>query len=224
MSAATSSVEIHRQLPLSRPFVWLGRGWDDLLHHKSASLAYGAMVSALGALILAYDRNPMYVAGAVVAFMLAGPVITAGLCELSRARDRGDVSNFQSSLQALRINRHRLLTFAEMLAVVALTWFAVVATALYLQSGSFSPSIASTVGGDVLRKLSSGQLFAYSMSLGLLGLVVLALSVVSVPMIIERHEDAGTAARKSLDVARRNMPVMFVWAVLIFVPTASCLM
>ncbi len=215
MSAVSSSLEIHRSLPLSRPFVWLGQGWADLLHHKSASLAYGAMVSALGALILAYDRNPMYIAGAVIAFMLAGPIITAGLCELSRARDHGETSDFQTSLQALRINRHSLLNFAEMLAAVALIWFVMVAATLYLQTGSFSPSIGSTVGGDVLRHISSGQLLAYSLSLGLLGLVVLALSVVTVPMIIARHESAGVAVRKSLEIVRSNILVMVVWAVLI---------
>jgi hypothetical protein len=48
---------VHR-IPLTRPFVWLIEGWGDLLHHRGASLAYGLLVSALGALILAYDSSP----------------------------------------------------------------------------------------------------------------------------------------------------------------------
>jgi len=217
MSATTSSIEIYpvHRVPLTRPFIWLGQGWDDLLHHRGASLAYGALVSGLGALILAYDRNPMYVASAVVAFLFIGPIITAGLCELSRARDHGEVSDFQSSLQALRVNRKNLLPFAQVLAVLAVTWFVAAAGLLYLQSGSFSPSVTTTVGGDVLRHLSQAQLLTYGLSLGTLALVVFALSAVTVPMIIERHVDAKIAIRMSLRVARLNFVTMVIWASLI---------
>ncbi|MFT5710443.1 MAG: putative membrane protein [Halioglobus sp.] len=218
MSASTSTLQFRhhtQQIPFTRPFVWLVMAWDDLLLHRSASLAYGVMVSLLGALILAYDRNPIYVAGAVVAFMLAGPIITAGLCELSRSRDHGEVSDFQSSLSALRVNRGHLMSFAQVLAGVTLLWFGVIAALLYLQTGTISPNLASTVGGDVLRQLSQDQVIAYSAALGILGVVVLALSVVTVPMIIEHHVDAGTAMRVSLDVVRHNFAAMIVWAALI---------
>jgi uncharacterized membrane protein len=218
MSTSTHPLQFrhHEQpVPITRPFVWLGKAWDDLLHHRSASLAYGVMVSLLGALILAYVRNPVFVAGVVVAFMMAGPIITAGLCELSRARDHGEVSDFQASLSALRINRGRLLSFAEVLAAVALLWFAVIAGLLYMKTGTISPDLASTVGGDVLRQLSQDQIVAYSAALGILGVVVLALSVVTVPMIIEHHVDAKTAMRTSLQVARHNFAAMVVWAMLI---------
>ncbi len=217
MSAIINTIDMSpvHKIPLTRPFIWLGQGWDDLLHHRAASIAYGAMVSGLGALILAYDRNPMYVAAVVIAFLLVGPIITAGLCELSRARDHGEVSDFQSSLQALRVNRRNLLPFAEILAAVAVLWFAAAAGLLYLQTGTFSPSISSTVGGDVLRHLSQDQLLAYGLALGTLGLIVFAMSVVTVPMIIERHVDARSAIRVSLHISRRNFPVMLVWAALI---------
>ena len=217
MTSITSPIDqypIHR-VPLTRPFIWLGQGWADLLHHRSASLAYGALASGMGALILAYDRNPIYVACAVVAFLFVGPVITAGLCELSRARDHGEVSDFQSSLQALQVNRKNLLPFAQVLTLMAVTWFVGAAGLLYLQSGTFSPEVTSTVGGDVLRHLSQVQILVYSLTLGSLAVLVFALSVVTVPMIIERHVDAKTAIRMSLRVARRNVVPMLVWASLI---------
>ncbi|MBE9537873.1 MAG: DUF2189 domain-containing protein [Proteobacteria bacterium] len=217
MSAATSSLEMYpvHQVPLTRPFIWLAQGWDDLLHHRGASLAYGALASGMGALILAYDRNPIYVACAVVAFLFIGPIVTAGLCELSRARDHGEESNFQSSLLALRVNRRNLLPFAEVLGVMALTWFVGAAGLLYLQSGSFSPSVTATVGGDVLRHLSEVQIFVYGLTLASLAVIVFAFSVVTVPMIIERHVDAKSAIRMSLRVVRLNFVAMVVWAGLI---------
>ena len=217
MSAAANSIEIYpvHHVPLTRPFIWLSQGWDDLLHHRWASLAYGALASGMGVLILAYDRNPMYVASALVAFLFIGPIITAGLCEMSRARDHGEVSDFNNSLLALRINRNSLVPFAKVLALLAIGWFAAAAGLLYLQSGTFSPSISSTVGGDVLRHLSQTQIFVYAITLGSLCMVVFALSVVTVPMIIERHVDARSAIRMSLRVFRQNFAVMLIWAGLI---------
>jgi uncharacterized membrane protein len=44
---------------LARPFIWLSRGWEDLRRTPRASLAYGLLVSALGAVILGFWRHPL---------------------------------------------------------------------------------------------------------------------------------------------------------------------
>ena len=80
-----------------------------------------------------------------------------------------------------------------------------------------APSLESTVWGDVMRQLNSSQLIAYSVIGTVLASIVFALSVVTVPMIIERHVDASTAMRMSLRVTMRDLPAMMVWAALIVV-------
>lgn len=204
-----------RSVPLSRPFIWLSEGWDDLLHHRSASLAYGFLVSALGALILAYGRHPFFLAAACLGFLLVGPILAAGLCELSRCRDHGEVADFPSSLLPLRRNRSSLLGVAETLALLALAWFALSAYLHLTLVGSIAPSLASTMWGDFTEHVSNSQLTAYA-AIGLvLAAVVFALSVVTIPMIVERHVDANTAMRMSLRVTVRDFPAMLIWAALI---------
>jgi uncharacterized membrane protein len=44
-----------RSVPMPRPFIWLREGWDDLMRHRGASIAYGVPVSLLGAMIV--DRH-----------------------------------------------------------------------------------------------------------------------------------------------------------------------
>ncbi len=204
-----------RSVPLSRPFVWLLEGWDDLLHHRGASLAYGLLISALGALILAYGRHPFFIAAVWAGFLLVGPVLTAGLCELSRCRDQGEVANFQSSLMALKRSRGGLLGVAETLALLAVVWFGL-SGALYLGLvGSIAPSLETTMWGNVAEQISNSQLIAY-FAIGLiLAAIVFVLSVVTIPMIVDRHVDAGTAMRMSLRVIWRDFPAMLVWAGLI---------
>jgi uncharacterized membrane protein len=204
-----------RSVPLTRPLVWLSEGWKDLLHHKSASLAYGMLVSILGSLILAYGRHPFFIAAVTSGFLLVGPILTAGLCELSRCVERGETADFQSSLLPLQRNHRGLLGFAETLALLALIWFSLSGAIYFGLVGSVAPSLESTVGGDVMRQISNGQLTAYIVVGCILAATVFALSVVTVPMIVDRHVDASTAMRTSLHVTTKDLPAMLVWATLI---------
>src|SRR5260370_17360678 len=79
-------VEI-RRVEARRAVVWLQRGWDDFRHMKAASLAHGALITALGAVLLMLgSSHPYLVAAAISGYLLVGPVMTPGLCELSRRR------------------------------------------------------------------------------------------------------------------------------------------
>jgi uncharacterized membrane protein len=204
-----------RSLPMTRPFIWLGHAWRDLLHHRLASLAYGVMVCAMGLLIFAYQRHPLYLAAAVCGFYLVGPILAAGLCELSRSSDANRTSDFDSSLDALGRNRAQLVRLALHLLAISAAWF--VASYFIIQGtiGAVAPGIELTVWGDVLRHLSTQQLAAYTISLALLTAVIFALSVVTVPMVIDRHVDAHTAMLTSLRVTLKDFPVMLVWSILI---------
>jgi uncharacterized membrane protein len=211
---AQETFSIHR-VPVTRPLVWLVEGWNDLLHHRGASLAYGVIVALLGALILAYQQNPIYVAAVTAAFLLVGPILTAGLCELSRCRDQGEEASFQNSLLVLQRRRSRLLEFALSLLVITLVWLGVSGVFYYSLAGSIAPSLESTVWGDVMRQVSSSQLIAYIAIGVVLSAIVFVLSVVSVPMIIDREVSVRTAMAMSLRVVSRDFPAMLMWALLI---------
>ena len=204
-----------RSLPMSRPFIWLASAWEDMLHHRLASLAYGAIVCAMGAIILAYQRHPLFLAAAVSCFFLVGPILAAGLCDLSRRSDANLRSDFDSSLDALGRNRVQLARVGLYMLAISIGWFA--ASYLVIQNtiGPVAPAYEATVWGDVLRHLSSEQLMAYALSLSLLSAVIFSLSVVTVPMIIHRHVDANTAIITSLKVTMKDFPMMLVWSALI---------
>ena len=72
----------------------------------------------------------------------------------------------------------------------------------------------------MLHRAELRQVIAYVAVGGILAGVVFALSVVSVPMIIDRQVDAGTAMKTSLRVAGQDLQSMLVWATLIVVLVA----
>ena len=67
---------------------------------------------------------------------------------------------------------------------------------------------------------SAAQILGYVLCGGLLAVIVFVVSVVSVPLIIDRRARASEAVRASARVALANLPAMAVWAGLIVAVTA----
>jgi uncharacterized membrane protein len=68
--------------------------------------------------------------------------------------------------------------------------------------------------------LSPAQLLGYVVCGGVLAVIVFSVSVVSIPLIIDRHVRASEAMRTSVRVTLANLPAMVVWAGLIVALTA----
>jgi len=149
-------------------------------------------VASLGAVVLIFNRHPYMIAASLSGFLLVGPILTAGLCELSRRRDRGEACDFDTSLQALHHNRAGLFGFARRLLLISVVWFLLSSIILHFALGTIAPSLTETVWGDVLGKLSNTQLLAYLGLGAVLSAVVFAISVVSVPMILDLDADGNT--------------------------------
>ena len=84
-----------------------------------------------------------------------------------------------------------------------------------MTSGAIAPEITATLWGDVVNQLSRAQLLVYSLALATLAGVVFAVSVVTVPMIVDRHVDVGTAVSTSLRTTVRNWAALMLWALLV---------
>ncbi len=209
-----------RRVAMHQPVQWLARGWDDLRQIGSAGLAHGALIAILGGVLLMLGSTHLYLtAAAITGYLLVGPIMTTGLCELARRRETREPLGFDESLQALTRNPEGLVHFGGVLALIALLWF--VLSAILLES-AFSASVPSLAvalwGGSTALNLS--QLLGYIGCGALLAAIVFAVSVVAVPLIIDRHARAADAIRASLRVTFSNLPAMLLWAALIVAVTA----
>jgi uncharacterized membrane protein len=210
-----------RRVPVLQSVVWLRRGWDDFWHIRSASIGHGALITALGAILLMLgSSHPYLVAAAISGYLLVGPIMTTGLCELSRHRAAQEPTGFDDSLQAMTRNADGLLYFGAVLAAVAAVWF--ILSALVLQSilHTSAPSLGQALWGGLSDAASRPEVLAYIGSGAMLAAWVFAVSVVAVPLIIDRHASAMDAMWISIKVTFWNVPAMFVWACLIVALTA----
>ncbi|WP_153129812.1 DUF2189 domain-containing protein [Dechloromonas hortensis] len=205
-----------RQVGWDRPFSWLMAGVDDLKANPLPSLAYGLLFALGGDLIiLATLRYPYLVTVAISGFFLVAPLLAAGLYELSRQTARGKKPLFIDSLRCYRRNGQSLAMFGLLIALAVVFWerFSAIAFAL------LGPTSSGDTGIFLSRIIFSGEhdLFALTwLALGgLLALLVFALSVISVPMMLDQESDFVTAMATSLQACLDNPGPLLLWAAII---------
>jgi uncharacterized membrane protein len=215
VTPAAATVPAIHHVAIRRPAVWLQHGWQDLRAIGSPALAHGALIALLGGILLILGSSHLYlVAAAVSGYLLVGPIMTSGLCELARRREAHETLGFDDSLRALERNPDGLLHFGLLLAAIALVWFALSALLLQVVFPASVPSLAVTLWGGAAHLIAS-QWAAYVGCGFILALAVFAMSVVAVPMLLDRQSSVADAVRTSARVVMRNLPVMLVWAALI---------
>ena len=210
-----------RRVPKDQSLQWLRRGWEDMQHFGPESLVHGLLIAVLGAVLLILgSSHPYFIAAAVSGYLLIGPVMTTGVCELSRRRAAGEPVGFDQSLEALDRNPRALLQLGAMLAAIAIVWF--VASEVMLRSilDVSGPGLAETLWGGFTDTASRGQVLAYVGSGAVLAAIVFTVSVVAVPLIIDRRESAAAAMWASIKATFSNIPAMLQWSALIVALTA----
>jgi uncharacterized membrane protein len=213
--AERSTVPEVRALGALAPFGWLVRGWQDFRAHPLPSVFYGACFAAMGWLIAITFRHAyQYVSALVTGFFLVGPFLAIGLYELSRRREKGEPAWLAPSLDAWRGNAGAIGMFALVLAVILLVW----ARASLIVFALFYTSEMPSVDGFLEQILSLENfefLFAYFCVGGFFAMLVFAISVVSVPMMLDRNTDGIVAVLTSLKAFAANVPAMVVWGLAI---------
>lgn len=207
-----------RRVDASRPLHWLKLGLSDMRDNLAASLTYGLFFAVAGYLILAYAASMPYLfTGAVCGFFLIGPIAAAGLYEISRQHEKGRSLSFAESLRSLWTHRDSMLFFGAFLAITLIGWerISAILFALFYHGGS--PDLSNFYREVFLSGDYTHFVVAYLVIGGALAALVFSLSVVSIPMTMDREADGISAAMTSMRTVGINLGAMAVWAALIVV-------
>lgn len=207
-------------LSLADPLRWLSHGVQDFRRAPGVGLVYGLMVTVMGWLVLALGNHPYFIAAAVSGFLLLGPILGAGLIEASRAMDAGDTPTFDASLRGLGRNRSALERFAMILLGLAATWLVVSTWVLSASLGGIAPNVERTLWDSALPMMSASQWAAWATIGGVLAVLSFSISVIAVPLILDRNASAADAMRGSLRAVARHPVACTVWALVIAASTA----
>ena len=208
-----------RTVAVGAPLRWLAAGWSDFRAHPVPSAFYGACFALMGFLVhFVFGHAYQYVSALVTGFFLVGPFLAIGLYDLSRRRQSGQPVWLAPTLDAWRPNVGSVGIFALVLVVILLVW----ARASLVVFALFFTYDMPDLHGFLAQVLSLAHvefLLAYLCVGGFFAVLVFAISVVSVPMMLDRNTDGVVAALTSLRVFGANVPAMIVWGLLIVVLT-----
>lgn len=209
-----------RSLDMDRPWRWLASGWSDLWATPGIGLGYGFFFAAIGAILawLVLDRQVYYLTFPLMAgFLLVGPVVAAGLYEVSRRRVEGEDVGLASAFGAFNRNRVQLGLIGIVLLLLNIAWVRFAAL-LFMLFFSDTPPPVDPVGFlGVLLRVENIPFFIIGCGIGaVLAAFVFAVAAVSIPLLVDRPEaNVFTAIATSWRVVMRNKATMALWAWLI---------
>lgn len=221
---APPSATSRHGIATERPWLWLAAGWRDMLAAPLVSAFYGGLavlssfvlVAALSVAELHYLVLPL-----AAGFMLLGPVLAVGLYETSRLLERGEPVTPHAVLGAYRRNASQVAGMGVVLMLALLAWIRVAFLVFAIFYSSSPPALDQLVD----RIFFSSETIPFLLTGGALGAViataVFAISVVALPMLLDRETDIFTAMAASAQAVRRNPRAMLVWAALIALFTAA---
>ena len=215
----TAAPEV-RLVTVGAPLRWLAAGWRDFLANPVPSAFYGVCFALMGFLIhFVFGRAYQYVSALVTGFFLVGPFLAIGLYDLSRRRERGLPAWLAPTLDAWRPNVGSVGIFALVLCVILLVWARASLVVFALFFTYDMPDLHGFLAQVVSFKHAE-FLLAYLCVGGFFAVLVFAISVVSVPMMLDRNTDGIVASLTSLRAFAANVPAMIAWGLLIVVLVA----
>ena len=209
----------NRHLSPASAFTWLRAGWRDLTVRPATSLSYGLLVFLISIAIIVglFSFNLDYVLfPALAGFMVVGPLLAVGLYEKSRRISAGEPVSLAQMIFVKPKSGGQLLFMGVLLCGLMLLWMraAVIIYALFFGLRPFpgldhiAPMLFTTPTGWAMLLVGSavGGLFAG---------FAFAISVFSIPMLLDKKVDALTAMGTSWALYRNNHAVMLTWGAIV---------
>jgi uncharacterized membrane protein len=199
----------------------LKKGFDDMGEFRSdvifVCLLYPLMGMALVAIALQGDYIQLLFP-VLSGFALTGPVAAVGLYEMSRRREAGIPVNWLALIDVLKSPKFGGVVALALFHFVIFIIWVMAADLIYtltvgpsdvpLSMTEFATRVLTTPGGWAMIIIGVAVGFAFA-------LVVLACSVVSFPMLLDRSVGLPVAVMTSIRVARANPVPIAIWGVIV---------
>ena len=196
------------------------RGFDDFGAYRTdvifLCLIYPLVGISLALLTFGYETLPLLFPLAS-GFALVGPVAAVGLYEMSRRREQGIPITWADAFGAISSPAFgAILVLGLVLLAIFLLWLLAANVIYELTLGPEPPASIAAFVRDVFTTRAGWAMIAVGVGVGLLfALLVLAISVVSFPLLLDRDVGLRTAVLTSISAVTANPGPMAVWGLIV---------
>jgi len=202
------------ELRLADPLRWLSAGWQDFRRAPVIGFFYGGCFAVMGWLLLkVFEYSPAWTLALSAGFLLVGPFLCLGLYDVSRRLELGQRPALAASLVAWRTKIGTMAIFGTVLLVLEMVW-ARASLVVFALSFDGMPDFK----GSLLKLLDPENtefIVAYTGVGSIFAGMIFAVSVVSIPMILDRQTDAISSGLTSIRLCLAQPGVLLLWGALI---------
>jgi uncharacterized membrane protein len=198
----------------------LGRGLDDFTAFRTDVIFVCVFYPLAGLVLarLAFGYQLLHLVFPLASgFALIGPFVAVGLNEMSRRREAGVEVGWADALAVVRSPSFGSIVLLGLLLMVIFLLWLVAAWAIYMVTlGPETPASVASFVRDVFTTDAGWIMIGAGIGVGFLfALLVLAISIVSFPLLLDREVGVDTAMLTSIRAVIANPVPMAGWGVIV---------
>jgi uncharacterized membrane protein len=218
-AAQTDAIEI-RKISTADLRVVLRKGLEDYWARPShmifLALVYPVVGFALSRLAFGYNMIPMLFP-LIAGFALVGPIAALGMYELSRRIERGEKPSVRDAFAV--IHSPSIGAIGQVGVVLLGLFFGWLLAAYTIYQLTLGPELPSSLGTFATAVFTTAPGWTMIIAGDLVGIafaaVAMALSVISLPMLLDGERSARVAVRTSVRVVLANPEPMALWGLIV---------